>query len=41
MYASTWICTKETSIEREDGKGHSRKTSLAELRLEQPAMRME
>lgn len=41
MYASTWICTKEVGIESEDVKAHLRKTSLAELKLEGPAMRME
>jgi betaine lipid synthase len=38
MYASTWICTKEVGIDEEK---RGRKTSLAELRLEGPAMRME
>ncbi|KAI4648536.1 uncharacterized protein J4E79_010158 [Alternaria viburni] len=41
MYASTWICTKEMGIEREDVKVGLRKTSLAELKLEAPALRME
>jgi betaine lipid synthase len=41
MYASTWICSKEVGIEREDDKVGSRKASLAELKLEAPAMRME
>ncbi|KAE8826756.1 hypothetical protein HRS9139_07928 [Pyrenophora teres f. teres] len=41
MYASTWICTKEVGIECEDVKTHSRKTSLAELKLEGPAIRFE
>jgi betaine lipid synthase len=41
MYASTWICTKEVAIEQEDVKAHLRKTSLAELKLEAPALRME
>lgn len=41
MYASTWICTKEVGIEREDVKVGLRKTSLAELKLEAPALRME
>ena len=45
MYASTWICTKEVGIEMDEGarspKVGARKTSLAELRLEGPAMRME
>lgn len=41
MYASTWICTKEVGIERDDVKAGLRKASLAELRLEGPAMRMD
>jgi betaine lipid synthase len=41
MYASTWICTKEVGIERDDIKAGLRKTSLAELNLEGPAIRME
>jgi betaine lipid synthase len=41
MYASTWICTKEVGIEHEDVKAGLRKTSLAELKLEAPAMRVE
>ncbi|RYN78272.1 hypothetical protein AA0120_g11018 [Alternaria tenuissima] len=44
MYASTWICTKEAGIGHEDVKAGSprlRKTSLAELKLEAPALRME
>ncbi|KAF2828467.1 hypothetical protein CC86DRAFT_319277 [Ophiobolus disseminans] len=41
MYASTWICTKESGIESEGGRGHARKASLAELRLEGPALGME
>lgn len=41
MYASTWICTKEGGIEGDEVKAHSRKTSLAELRLGGPALRME
>jgi betaine lipid synthase len=41
MYASTWICTKEVGIERDDVKADLRKTSLAELNLEGPAMHME
>jgi betaine lipid synthase len=41
MYASTWICTKEVGIEQDDVKAHLRKTSLAELKLGGPAMRME
>jgi hypothetical protein len=40
MYASTWICTKEVGIELDDVRGHLRKTSLAEFKLEAPAMRM-
>jgi len=41
MYASTWICTKEVGMESEHVKTHSRKISLAELKLEGPAMCME
>ncbi|KAF1836998.1 hypothetical protein BDW02DRAFT_198080 [Decorospora gaudefroyi] len=41
MYASTWICTKEVGIENEQGKAHLRKTSLAELKLEASALRVE
>jgi hypothetical protein len=44
MYASTWICTKEAGVGHEDVKAGSprlRKTSLAELKLEAPALRME
>ncbi|KAF1947741.1 betaine lipid synthase [Clathrospora elynae] len=42
MYASTWVCTKEVGIEHEHIKTTTfRKTSLAELRLEGPALRME
>ena len=41
MYASTWICTKEMGIEQEMGTAGARKASLAELRLEGPAMRVE
>jgi betaine lipid synthase len=41
MYASTWICTKEVAIEQEDVRAHLRKTSLVELKLEAPALRME
>jgi betaine lipid synthase len=41
MYASTWICTKEGGLDKEEGKAGLRKASLAELRLEGPAMRME
>jgi betaine lipid synthase len=41
MYASTWICTKEVAIEQDDVKAHLRKTSLAELKLEAPALHME
>jgi betaine lipid synthase len=41
MYASTWICTKEVGIEMDDVRGHLRKTSLAELKLEAPALRMQ
>lgn len=40
MYASTWICTKEAGLDGESMAG-ARKASLAELRLEGPAMRME
>jgi betaine lipid synthase len=41
MYASTWICTKEVGLEMDESKAGARKASLAELRLEGPAMRME
>jgi betaine lipid synthase len=41
MYASTWICTKEVGIESEHARAGWRKTSLAELKLEAPAMRVE
>jgi betaine lipid synthase len=41
MYASTWICTKEIGLEKEDIKTRLRQTSLAELRLEAPAMHVE
>ena len=41
MYASTWICTKEVGFEKEDIKTRLRQTSLAELRLEAPAMHVE
>ncbi|CAI6340306.1 unnamed protein product [Periconia digitata] len=33
MYASTWICTKETSIEKEDAKVNLRKSSMGELKI--------
>lgn len=41
MYASTWICTKEVGVEQEDVRATLRKTSLAELKLEGPAMSMD
>ncbi|CBX91144.1 hypothetical protein IAQ61_002607 [Plenodomus lingam] len=41
MYASTWVCTKEVGIAYEEGKSHRRKSSLAELELEAPAMRID
>jgi betaine lipid synthase len=41
MYASTWICTKEAGLDGEESKASARKASLAELRLEGPAIRME
>lgn len=44
MYASTWICTKEVGLEKDNAKvGMSgvRKASLAELKLEAPALRVE
>lgn len=41
MYASTWICTKEVGLEQEDIKTRLRQASLAELKLEAPAMRMD
>ncbi|KAF2644905.1 betaine lipid synthase [Massarina eburnea CBS 473.64] len=33
MYASTWICTKEMSIEEEDAKLNLRKSSMGELKI--------
>lgn len=33
MYASTWICTKERSIEREDAKVNLRKNSMGDLKI--------
>lgn len=33
MYASTWICTKEKSIEQEDAKLNLRKSSMGELKI--------
>ncbi|KAF2712629.1 hypothetical protein K504DRAFT_464699 [Pleomassaria siparia CBS 279.74] len=33
MYASTWICTKEVSIEHEDVKASLRKNSMGELKI--------
>ncbi|KAF1932700.1 betaine lipid synthase [Didymella exigua CBS 183.55] len=41
MYASTWICTKEVGLEQEDIKTRLRQTSLAELKLEAPAMHVD
>ncbi|EUC42745.1 hypothetical protein COCMIDRAFT_102639 [Bipolaris oryzae ATCC 44560] len=44
MYASTWICTKEVDLVKENGikaGAGLRKASLAELELEAPAMRVE
>ncbi|EMD89433.1 hypothetical protein COCHEDRAFT_1108881 [Bipolaris maydis C5] len=44
MYASTWICTKEVDLVKENGIKVGtglRKASLAELQLEAPAMRVE
>jgi betaine lipid synthase len=41
MYASTWICTKEVELDLDEIRAGTRKASLAELRLEGPAMRME
>jgi betaine lipid synthase len=48
MYASTWICTKEVGLEHEhehvkvgSSTPRLRKTSLAELKLEAPALRVE
>jgi betaine lipid synthase len=38
MYASTWICTKEVSIEKEDVRTSLRKGSLGELSLGMSAM---
>lgn len=39
MYASTWICTKETSLEREDARANLRKSSMGELTIGAPAIR--
>jgi betaine lipid synthase len=39
MYASTWICTKEVNIEREDAKKNLRKNSMGELTIGAPAIR--
>lgn len=33
MYASTWICMKEKSIESEDVKLNLRKSSMGELNI--------
>ncbi|PVI06173.1 hypothetical protein DM02DRAFT_553413 [Periconia macrospinosa] len=33
MYASTWICTKESSIQQEDAKVNLRKSSMGELKI--------
>ncbi|KAL6152355.1 hypothetical protein ACJQWK_04534 [Exserohilum turcicum] len=43
MYASTWICTKEVELQSDEGRpsAGSRKASLAELKLEAPAMRVD
>jgi betaine lipid synthase len=41
MYASTWICTKEVGLEKEDMKTRLRQANLAELELEGPAMHMD
>ena len=44
MYASTWVCTKEVGLEKDDvkvGTSGARKASLAELKLEAPALRVE
>jgi betaine lipid synthase len=41
MYASTWICTKEVGVEREEIKGNLRKEALVDLKLEAPAMRVD
>ena len=39
MYASTWICTKETSIEADEVKKHLKRSSLGSLSLGEPAMK--
>ncbi|KAK3203243.1 hypothetical protein GRF29_112g627140 [Pseudopithomyces chartarum] len=39
MYASTWICTKETSLQREDAKLNLRKSSMGEITIGAPAIR--
>lgn len=41
MYASTWICTKEVGLEQDHVKTRLRQTSLAELRLEAPALHVD
>ncbi|KAH7139259.1 hypothetical protein B0J11DRAFT_39281 [Dendryphion nanum] len=38
MYASTWICTKETSIEVDEVKKHFKRSSLGALSLGEPAI---
>jgi betaine lipid synthase len=38
MYASTWICTKESSTVRDDPKVSLRKSSMGELMIGEPAM---
>ncbi|KAF9740191.1 hypothetical protein PMIN06_007123 [Paraphaeosphaeria minitans] len=39
MYASTWICTKEMDLEREDARTTLRKNSMGELTIGAPAIR--
>ena len=39
MYASTWICTKETSIDLDNAKLNLRKSSMGEFTIGAPAIR--
>jgi hypothetical protein len=38
MYASTWICTKETNIQHVDVKGNLMKSSMGDLMIGEPAV---